>query len=606
MASPEEYAGWIVQNQDKRGTPEFETVAQAYQLSKQQRQPQLGEWGVPTSLGSFGESDNRTTAEQIAQSPVTRFAVGAASPVFVASQALDKGMKAVLPEKAYEFFRPELASNSRLDQMSKGPGIAGAVGEMMNPVGLAAGKALPFSGKLAERLMSGAKLGATYGATTPVSDPDNFVAQKSGQIASGAAVGAAIPAVMGGVSGAGRAVRNAVDPWLPGGAERVSGRIANAAAGDKREQIIQLLRDNKQIVPGSQGSAGEVAAPAGSAEFAGLQRIAESVRPTPYDELAGARKAARVAAVRGVGQDKAALDAAVANRSTNAATNYQNAYSQALRADPELAQLSKNPFFQSALPDALRLAEANGVNPKTDMTHFLHYVKLSLDKQLTKTGDTALSRTEQEAVQGIKQQVMGWLEKKNPAYAQARSQFSADSRPINQMQVGQYLENKLTAPISDMGAESAQRATVYAQALRDAPGTLKRSTDFKRFDDLSQVLKPEQVQAVTAVGRDLGRGAEYERLGRLGKQRAQEVIEQLLPTAPAAGMFNPSYSVARAAFNRLVGSASKEALEALAVKMQNPQEMAKLMSLSPEYRVRVIEQLLNKSAVAAGSVSVAN
>jgi hypothetical protein len=36
MASAEEYAKWIVENADKKGTPEFETVAQAYQLAKDQ------------------------------------------------------------------------------------------------------------------------------------------------------------------------------------------------------------------------------------------------------------------------------------------------------------------------------------------------------------------------------------------------------------------------------------------------------------------------------------------------------------------------------------------------------------------------------------------
>ena len=31
MASAEDYAAWIVQNADKKGTPEFETVVKAYQ-----------------------------------------------------------------------------------------------------------------------------------------------------------------------------------------------------------------------------------------------------------------------------------------------------------------------------------------------------------------------------------------------------------------------------------------------------------------------------------------------------------------------------------------------------------------------------------------------
>jgi len=36
MATAEEYAAWIVKNTDKRGTPEFDTVAQAYQFAKSQ------------------------------------------------------------------------------------------------------------------------------------------------------------------------------------------------------------------------------------------------------------------------------------------------------------------------------------------------------------------------------------------------------------------------------------------------------------------------------------------------------------------------------------------------------------------------------------------
>src|SRR3990167_4401409 len=49
MASPEEYAKWIVDNQDKQGSPEFATVAQAYEISKAQ-QPRPQESSFPQSL----------------------------------------------------------------------------------------------------------------------------------------------------------------------------------------------------------------------------------------------------------------------------------------------------------------------------------------------------------------------------------------------------------------------------------------------------------------------------------------------------------------------------------------------------------------------------
>src|SRR3990167_3791654 len=39
MATAAEYAQWIVANKDKKGTPEFETVAKAYELARGQTAP---------------------------------------------------------------------------------------------------------------------------------------------------------------------------------------------------------------------------------------------------------------------------------------------------------------------------------------------------------------------------------------------------------------------------------------------------------------------------------------------------------------------------------------------------------------------------------------
>lgn len=559
--------------------------------------PELGEHGVPLSLGSFGDEPTTTPAERIAASPVTRLAIGAARPVVAATQAIDAGMKAVLPKSVYDIARPELSRGyEETQKLAKAGGqtgadVAGFAGEVLNPFGLAVSKAVPVAGGLIDRMKSGAQVGAAYGAGSPVQSIDDFASEKGGQIAGGAAFGGAIPMATTGLQAGGNALLNLVPSF---GTNRIASKALNEAAGTKRDQIIQLLTANRQLVPGSQGHAGEVAAPAGSTEFGGLQDIVTKLpgASTAYRDMDLAQNAARVAAVRTVGRDRAALQTAEGARAANAATNYGAAYQQAIKADPELAQLSKNPFFQSALPDAMRLAEANQINPKTDLTQFLHYVKLSLDKQLGKTGDTALSRTEQEAVNTAKGQLVSWLEKKNPDYGTARAAFAADSKPINQMQVGQYLEGKLTSPLSD---EAKQRAVMYTQALRDAPGTLKRSTAFKSFDDLSQVLEPGQVQTVKAVGEDLARKAAHQDLASRGRSAAAEILDLSIPRLPASGMFNPKYSVARAILNRLSGKVENRTLRFLADKMQDPQEVAKLMNLSPPQRAKVIDALIQST-----------
>ena len=71
MASAEDFAKWIVQNPDKRGTPDFDTVAQAFQAAREaetaqpQAEPQqtaprslldrikgLGETGLTLATGA--------------------------------------------------------------------------------------------------------------------------------------------------------------------------------------------------------------------------------------------------------------------------------------------------------------------------------------------------------------------------------------------------------------------------------------------------------------------------------------------------------------------------------------------------------------------------
>lgn len=52
MASADDYAAWIVQNADKRGTPEFDTVVKAYQDARGAVPPQRATWGdVATHTG---------------------------------------------------------------------------------------------------------------------------------------------------------------------------------------------------------------------------------------------------------------------------------------------------------------------------------------------------------------------------------------------------------------------------------------------------------------------------------------------------------------------------------------------------------------------------
>ena len=162
------------------------------------------------------------------------------------------------------------------------------------------------------------------------------------------------------------------------------------------------------------------------------------------------------------------------------------------------------------------------------------------------------------------------------------------------MEVGQYLEGKLVPALNDLGASSSQRAQAYAQALRDASGTLKRATGQPRYDELGKVLEPGKLQTVTNVGADLARSATHERLAKAGTEKARELVGQVAPKVPAAGMFSPHYSVMRAVINRLEGKVEGKSLDALAESMQ-PGNLGKLADamegLAPRERAAIAKVL---------------
>jgi hypothetical protein len=488
---------------------------------------------------------------------------------------INKGIKAVEESK-----KRGMAANGK-----DGFDFAGLGGQILTG-GLATGG--PVATTLLGRAAQGAGIGALFGAGTPVTNGgENFARDKSIQIGVGTAVGAAAPPALEGIKAAAKGAYNIVEPHLPGGVERIAGRTANELAGDRKQAVIDELLKNRQIVPGSNPTAGEAAVPAGSSEFSALQKIVSARKPSEYNAIAEGQQGARLAAVDSVAGSKGALASAEGSRSAQALKNYQAAYQKEIQGDPTLAKIAENPYFKDAVPDAVKLAVSK--DKPVNLTEFLHLVKLSLDKTLSKTGDSALSNTERSTVEGVKKNLVAWMVDKNPAYGVAREQFAEASKPINQMEVGQYLRDKLISPLNE-----SERAASYAQAVRDAAGTLKRSTGFKRYDDLSDVLNPKQLETVTNVGEDLARKAQYEKLASQGTSAASEKISSSIAPTHVPNLLNRGMTIAHAILDRMQGKAGTETLDALATKMQDPREMARIMeNASPKERGAIVDALLS-------------
>lgn len=382
-------------------------------------------------------------------------------------------------------------------------------------------------------------------------------------------------------------------PYTQAGRDQSKGELLNTLAGPKRGAVVDALNEDKTFVRGTQNTAAEAAAPAGSTEIAALQKMLEKFNSTAARERDMANEAARLQAVRSVGKTPTALQAAEGARSAQAAQDYSAAFAQQVKVNPELAQLMSNPYIKDALPEAFKLAKAKGVSPADDLTHFLHLVKQAVDQKLAVNAGQqgGLTGTVRETTLRAQNALVDWLKQNNPAYDVARENFARNSKPINQMQVGQYLEGKLAAPLADV-----ERPGMFAQAMRDAPGTIKRATGNPRYDDLADVLPPIQLKIINGVLEDLSRKKTVADQAKAGAGAVRDVVGESFRTVEPPGMLNHLVMLTRAVLQRMQHGTSRKVMQELATDMQDPAKVAALMSQLPPKERLAAELLLRQSA----------
>jgi hypothetical protein len=141
-----------------------------------------------------------------------------------------------------------------------------------------------------------------------------------------------------------------------------------------------------------------------------------------------------------------------------------------------------------------------------------------------------------------------------PSMKEAQTAFRKGSRPINQMDVGKFLREKLESPVPD----GTQRAGVFAQAVRDAPQTIKRALDGQpRYKELTDVLSPAQKSRVDAVLMDLSRDARVKELAQLGSEAAPKLREPA-GKATLPPLLNRIATIANEIVRRLEGKVNEK------------------------------------------------
>lgn len=612
---------------------------------------------LPAAAPSQPSAGAPDEAEMLAGAPLTRFALGAASPVLGAAQIaaeavgakgvtehlkrLDemkrRGMSPAADIARLQSARDTLsrlpgyeAAIARIDQQMAELGrnitdepvdVAGLAGAVLSPASLAAMK-IPAAAGVLGRAGQGAAIGAGMGAVSPVTSgtaSDDFWTAKAAQVGTGAALGGVIPPAIEGTRKVLQIGRNILDPLLPGGTERSASRLLTEAAKSKRAEIEAALAANRRLVPGSQPTAVEAAAPAGSPEFSALQTIAKAHRPTPFEDIRQAQESARVAAIQRIGKTETDLEKAIAARAAGPGKRYQDIGGQIVEADKMLESVAATPAFQAAAArarevsrNAAAIAQFEGRQPVpfdvTDQAgntlgysaQGLQYIKSVLDDMAespTLRSQLGISGTEAGRIGGVRDILVKWMNKNVPGWERARLDYAAASKPINQMQAGQALEDALVKPIGE-----GERVAVFAGAVRDLEKTVQKATG-KQLK-VEQILEPEQLASVKGILADLARKEEANRLAALGRSKAQEIVQPF--GLPATGPLAQSYMIFKTILGRVSKGVTEKTLDHISQALELPSTTLHLLQRAPSHAQQkliddIIARKLGRGAIVAGS-----
>ena len=275
-------------------------------------------------------------------------------------------------------------------------------------------------------------------------------------------------------------------------------------------------------------------------------------------------------------------------------------------SDESIADLLSRPSMVEGLKDAAKSAAEKGAYFPTKPGEKLTVGNL---QRIKESLDAGIKAAQSKTVAGVrpdlspaeltntKQLFVKLLSEKSPGWRDARQEFAEASRGTNQMEIGQELQKRLT---DATGKETAGKfLSAVDERTEDAITKLVKSavTGKPRYTTLDEALTPQNAQVIRDVVADVLRSVKHQQNTVAGAERAREIIGQIAPKVPAAGMFSPNYSVTRTVLNRIGGLAEGKSLDRMNEVMRDPKMTAKLMkAATPSERALIANEWAGKGS----------
>jgi hypothetical protein len=312
-----------------------------------------------------------------------------------------------------------------------------------------------------------------------------------------------------------------------------------------------------EIIPGVRPTFAQATADVGMPRVAAVGEQAAAMRPTEAIALRDVQEAGRVGQLRAIERAPEARARAERVREGRSGPLYTAAETAGNVVDvaPVLATIddliTKNPGNQPLLVEMRRLRKGL-VKPGKDPQGNPILVPRTDAKEVSSTIDglkSAIAKEDNKFIKGELTQIKDDLTAAVPLLPEAQAAFKKGSRPINQMDLGKYLREKLESPVP----EGTQRAGVFAGAVRDAPRTIKQALDGgPTYEKLTDILSPAQKANVDRVVMDLSRDQRVKELAQAGRKAAPELAKPV-GEANLPSLLNRLATVANEVIRRLEG-----------------------------------------------------
>lgn len=378
-------------------------------------------------------------------------------------------------------------------------------------------------GRVLGSTIGNAGTGALMSTGAPINPNQPTGPQDAQNLEMGAGLGAALPAAANLAKAIGSGIYGALRPVL-NPRNYVGEGLANSLTPAEAGTAASNIRNAPDYVPGSQSTLAQVA---GTPTLVATEKAAVNNVPgfaNQFLNLANQNNAARWGALDSVAQTPQALSVAAAAREAAAQPLYDSARLGTYNVDPQLEDLLKRPAIKDALQRGTAIASNEGntgfvnavapLNVPTGGTasngqpilqqlggapaqvsgDVLHYLKLGLDDlEQSANENTRLGPSEKSAIVTAKKDYLNWLDNASPDYQAARQAYAAASPPVNSMEVGQFIQNKLGT--AGRNLNSANDVPLLAQSYTQA---LKQAIDRQPYG-----INPVDQQTLENIGNDI-------------------------------------------------------------------------------------------------------